>query len=96
MDREVSSAELSRRLVVEGRVQGVGFRVSCARRARALGLSGWVRNLPDGSVEVLLQGPQGSVTEVERWCAHGPHLAEVTSVEATNEPHTTEHGFAIR
>lgn len=96
MDGEVSSAESSRRLVVEGRVQGVGFRVSCARRARALGLSGWVRNLPDGGVEVLLQGSPDSVAEVERWCAHGPHLAEVTSVEATSEPHAPEHGFAVR
>src|ERR1039457_2481060 len=99
-DKRSGPSQLSRtsrrRLLVDGRVQGVGFRVSCARRARALGLSGWVRNLPDGSVEVLLQGSPESIAEVEKWCAHGPHLAEVAGVEAIDEPHVLEHGFAIR
>ena len=70
--------------------------MSCARRARALGLSGWVRNLADGKVEIVLQGPAQSVNEVERWCAHGPGLAVVTSVDGTDEPPAIEHGFAIR
>jgi acylphosphatase len=96
MGTDAQSSELSRRLVVDGRVQGVGFRVNCARRARAIGLSGWVRNLPDGRVEILLQGPPESVAQVERWCAFGPQLAEVTSVEVTDEPHAREYGFAIR
>ena|ERR1700722_18120583 len=85
-----------RRILVDGHVQGVGFRMSCARRARAAGLSGWVRNLQDGRVEIVLQGPDKSVSEVERWCAHGPGLAVVTSVQGTDEPQTPEHGFAIR
>jgi acylphosphatase len=96
MGIEEPSEETSRRLVVEGRVQGVGFRVNCARKARALGLSGWVRNLSDGRVEILLQGSPESVAQVERWCAFGPQLAEVTSVEVSDEPHAREHGFAIR
>ena len=96
MGTEASPSEPSRRLVVEGRVQGVGFRVNCARRARALGLSGWVRNLADGRVEILLQGPPDSIAQVERWCSFGPQLAEVTSVDVSDEPHAREYGFAIR
>ncbi len=87
---------LRRRLVVEGRVQGVGYRVSCARRARAAGLAGWVRNLADGGVEVVLQGPPDAVSEIEKWCRRGPGMAVVTSVEATQEPPTAETAFEIR
>lgn len=97
VNRDTASADvLRRRILVDGHVQGVGFRVSCARRARAAGLSGWVRNLDDGRVEVVLQGPSEQVGEVERWCAHGPGLAVVTSVEGSDEPQAVEHGFAIR
>jgi acylphosphatase len=70
--------------------------MSCARRARAAGLFGWVRNLDDGRVEVMLQGPTETVAEVERWCAHGPQFAVVTSVQSTQEPPDLEPGFAIR
>jgi acylphosphatase len=87
---------LRRRLVVEGRVQGVGYRVSCARRARGAGLAGWVRNLADGNVEVVLQGPPDAVSEIERWCRRGPEMAAVTSVAATEEPPTGETTFEIR
>ncbi len=97
MNRESAPSDVSRRrILVEGHVQGVGFRMSCARRARAAGLTGWVRNVDDGRVEIVLQGPAGSVREVERWCAHGPQLAVVTSVEGSDEPHALEHDFAIR
>ncbi|MGO9341696.1 MAG: acylphosphatase [Acidimicrobiales bacterium] len=90
------SVVLRRRLLVDGRVQGVGYRVSCARRARAAGLAGWVRNLADGSVEVVLQGPPDAVSEIEKWCRRGPQMAVVTSVEATEEPPTGDTAFAIR
>jgi acylphosphatase len=90
------SVVLRRRLVVKGRVQGVGYRVSCARRARPAGLAGWVRNLADGSVEVVLQGPPDAVSEIERWCGRGPQLAVVTSVEASEEPPTGQVTFEIR
>jgi acylphosphatase len=97
MTNEAEPSDVStRRIVVDGHVQGVGFRMTCARRARAAGLAGWVRNLADGRVEILLQGPTELVQEVERWCAHGPQLARVTSVEASDEPHVPEHGFAVR
>jgi acylphosphatase len=70
--------------------------MNCARRARAAGLSGWVRNLADGRVEIVLQGPTESILEVEQWCAHGPQLAVVSSVDGSDEPLAAEYGFAIR
>jgi len=86
-----------RRLLVEGRVQGVGYRVTCARQARAAGLAGWVRNLGDGSVEVILQGTPEVVSEIERWCSRGPRMAVVTNVSASDEPTVSDTaGFEIR
>ena len=97
MDPQAASSDVIRRhLVVDGYVQGVGFRVNCARRARAAGLSGWVRNRDDGRVEMVLQGPPDLVADVERWCSHGPHLAQVTSVDGNDEPPAPERGFDIR
>jgi acylphosphatase len=88
---------LSRRhLIVSGHVQGVGYRMSCARRCRKLGIAGWVRNLQDGSVEIVMEGPRDAVAEVERWCKHGPELARVTSIDATDEPPTLDVGFSIK
>jgi acylphosphatase len=69
------------RLVVSGRVQGVGFRAWTARRAGDYGVSGWVRNLPDGTVEALLIGDETAVTAMAAACANGPRLAEVTQVD---------------
>ena len=86
-------------MVVKGRVQGVGYRFSCARRAQAAGVSGWVRNLPDGDVEVDLVGEPGPVAEVESWCRRGPRMALVTSVEVTDlrtDDAIPLRGFAIR
>ncbi|HHH36859.1 MAG TPA: acylphosphatase [Gammaproteobacteria bacterium] len=71
-----------RRYYVSGRVQGVFFRDSTRREARALGLSGWARNLPDGRVEVLACGPPQALAALERWLWEGPPLAEVTGVVA--------------
>ncbi len=85
-----------RRLLVDGAVQGVGYRVSCARRARAAGLSGWVRNLEDGRVEVVLQGPPDLVSEIAGWCGRGPQMAVVTTVVGSDEQPVVETGFEIR
>ena len=85
-----------RRLVVEGLVQGVFYRASCERRARAVGLAGWARNLPDGRVEVVLEGPAEAVAVVERWCHGGPRQAHVTSVSATDEAPEGLTGFVAR
>ena len=66
-----------KRLVISGRVQGVGFRVWMVEKAQALGLSGWVRNRIDGSVEALVAGDIAAVEELLRLCRRGPRMAEV-------------------
>jgi acylphosphatase len=66
---------------VRGRVQGVGFRASTAHEARRLGLSGWVRNLPDGTVEVAARGEAAAVDALIGWLAQGPRGARVTGVD---------------
>jgi acylphosphatase len=65
---------------VTGVVQGVGFRWFVRERARRLGLAGWVRNLPDGSVEVLAEGPQGQLDLLEGELRKGPQGAQVASL----------------
>ena len=66
---------------VSGEVQGVFFRDSTREKAQQLGLSGWVKNLPDGRVEALFEGPSKEVREMVRWCEHGPPHAAVENVE---------------
>ncbi len=73
------------RLLISGAVQGVGYRYSCRREAGARGLSGWVRNLPDGRVEALLQGPEETVQAMIAWCRRGPSDAEVADVAVAYE-----------
>jgi acylphosphatase len=75
-------------VVVSGRVQGVFFRATCARRARALGLGGSVRNMPDGSVEAVFEGASADVEAMVAWCRTGPELARVDEVEVHEEPLT--------
>ena len=73
------------RLIIEGRVQGVWFRESTRKEAARLGVYGWVRNRPDGSVEVLAEGPEDKVRKLATWCHHGPTSARVTRVRETEE-----------
>lgn len=72
------------RLVVSGRVQGVGFRYWVLRRAMELGVRGWVRNCRDGSVEVEAAGPPAALTELRGLLADGPPMAHVSAL--TEEP----------
>ncbi|MDR1863867.1 MAG: acylphosphatase [Treponema sp.] len=65
---------------VEGRVQGVGFRYSCIREGRRLGLTGWVRNTPDGDVEVWAEGPADKLEMLLQWLRRGPPGARVEAV----------------
>lgn len=69
------------KLKIHGRVQGVFFRQSTREKARELGLSGWVRNMPDGTVEALATGPENVVNELIAWCQHGPAYARVDKVD---------------
>jgi acylphosphatase len=66
---------------ISGQVQGVFFRDSTREKAEQLGLAGWVRNLPDGRVEALFEGPSENVREMVRWCEEGPSHAEVGDVD---------------
>ena len=68
-------------LIVKGRVQGVYFRASTVQQARHLGLTGWVMNRRDGSVEVLAEGPSDKLEELVAWCGQGPPGARVERVE---------------
>lgn len=72
-------------LIIEGRVQGVWFRESTRREAVSLGVSGWVRNLPDGTVEAMAEGPEESVRKLVSWCQHGPPAARVDRVREQAE-----------
>lgn len=74
------------RLVISGRVQGVGFRESMIAVARQHGLNGWVRNRFDGTVEAILQGEAEAVEQLVQWCHRGPRAAQVTDVACMAVP----------
>lgn len=79
------------RVLIHGRVQGVGFRFSTAAKAKGLGLTGWVRNLANGSVEVLFEGSHDTLEEALQWCRQGPRTANVNRVEVAWESGPSEH-----
>lgn len=66
---------------VSGRVQGVGFRYHTQRQAQQLGITGWVRNLSDGTVEALICGNEQAVNAMLAWLRHGPSMADVSDLE---------------
>lgn len=83
--------------VVKGSVQGVGFRYWVQREAWLAGLSGWVRNLPDGSVECVAEGPRPSLEDLASRLAQGPQMASVNDVHLDwDQPVGDEQGFEIR
>jgi len=90
------SDRVRRRVLVSGRVQGVWFRESCREQATLTGIAGWARNLSDGRVEVVLEGPEGAVDRVIAWCHEGPRRARVDGVEAVVESPVGERGFRVR
>jgi acylphosphatase len=83
-----------RRVLVSGRVQGVGFRAAVSRHARTRGVAGWVRNLPSGQVEAVFEGDEASVDGLVRFCAAGPRGAVVAGIEVTEEIPMGETGFS--
>jgi acylphosphatase len=77
-------------LIVSGHVQGVWFRASTREEGSRLGLTGSVRNLPDGRVEVIAEGRAELLEDLVRWCRHGPRHARVDDLEVTREAATDE------
>jgi acylphosphatase len=75
---------VTKRLVVRGQVQGVGFRYSMVQEARELGLHGWCRNRRDGTVEAVIHGPRDDVQHLVEWAERGPDGAMVKDVEITD------------
>ena len=75
---------IARRIVIRGRVQGVGFRFHMRAEAVRLGVFGWVRNRSDGTVEAIAQGEEGAVHRLIDWAQRGPPSAQVNAVEASD------------
>lgn len=77
-------------LIIKGRVQGVWFRESTKKKALSLGVYGWVKNLPDGTVEVVAEGNEDKVKELVKWCYKGPPSADVRGVIEKEEEYLGE------
>lgn len=85
------------RVLIEGRVQGIFFRAYARDQAAQLKLAGWVRNLPDGSVEALVEGPIDRVEAFINWCHSGPPNARVTAVKIERQEYRGEfQTFSVR
>ncbi len=84
------------RVLISGRVQGVFFRDSCRRLAEQHGVAGWVRNLPDGRVEAVFEGPAEDVRPLLDWAHRGPRLAVVEGVAVQSEPPEGLAAFHVR
>lgn len=88
--------KLCKRCIVIGRVQGVAYRASTQQRAQKLNLTGYARNLPDGSVEVFACGAELDVNSLCDWLWEGPRLAQVDDVQCSSVADQELEGFAIR
>jgi acylphosphatase len=84
-----------RSVVVHGRVQGVWFRESARRRATELGVGGWVRNRPDGTVEAEVEGDAEAVEVLVAWLGHGPPGARVEQLDVEEREPSGESGFTV-
>ena len=84
-----------RHILVYGFVQGVGFRFAVERQARARGVSGWVRNRPDGAVEAVFEGDAADVESLVDFCRSGPRGAEVARVDVAAESPEGVAGFRV-
>lgn len=87
---------VARRYLISGRVQGVGFRYFTEAAAAREGIIGWVRNTPDGRVEVVAEGDADALQRFERSLGHGPRGARVERVEVDDTIPTGETGFTVR
>ena len=78
------------KLRISGKVQGVFFRAGALEEAKELGVTGWIKNNPDGTVELHAEGPEAALEQFIEWCHDGPRGAQVKAIEATPE---SEQGF---
>ncbi|HJU57187.1 MAG TPA: acylphosphatase [Actinomycetota bacterium] len=83
------------RVTVSGRVQGVFYRATCARLARNAGVAGHVRNLPDGRVQAVFEGPEDDVDWLIAWCRTGPEMARVDEIEVVAEQPVGDVEFRV-
>ncbi len=81
---------------ISGNVQGVFFRDSTRQKAEELGLVGWVKNMPDGRVEAVFEGPSSAVQEMLDWCKEGPSQATVEDIDAEHEEPEELTSFEVR
>lgn len=88
-------SDIALHCIITGRVQGVWYRAWTEKEARALGLNGWVRNLPDGSVEAVFSGPEATVREMIGRCRSGPPRANVENITETPTDLPDGQGFTI-
>lgn len=89
------TAVVRRRLLIAGRVQGVYFRDTLRRLAAEQDVAGWVRNIPDGRVEAVLEGPERAVARLVAWAHHGPPAAVVSRVDEHDEPVEGLDAFSV-
>jgi acylphosphatase len=83
--------------IASGRVQGVCYRMAAEEEARRLGLRGWIRNCPDGTVEIVAEGDEASLRAFRDWCRHGPDFARVSGFAGSESPASGEFtSFTIR
>ena len=92
----VVAARIARRVVVTGQVQGVFFRDGARREARRHGVTGWVRNRPDGAVEAVFEGEPDAVAALVLWCREGPRHAQVEDLRVEVAEPAGADGFAVR
>jgi acylphosphatase len=90
-----SDRVIRRRVIVHGRVQGVFFRDTTRQRARSRGVSGWVRNNPDGTVEAAFEGESDDVEAMVRFCEQGPRGASVERIEVFEEEPEGLEAFSV-
>jgi acylphosphatase len=93
---EAAPSPIRRRVIVDGRVQGVWYRESCRTEAVARSVGGYVRNCDDGTVEAAFEGSLPAVEAMIAWCRSGPPHASVTSVVSTPETPIGESAFRVR
>ncbi len=83
-------------VIIRGRVQGVFFRAATQREAKRLGITGWVKNRPDGSIELLAEGEEDAIRELTSWASHGPSAARVDGIDVRWRGYTGEfYEFSI-